>query len=280
MKGMRTAALVAAVGAVSCGAAVITVDFESFGLPANSALPYTGGFTAGGVAFHNTWTSWGSFTSWNGFAVSTWTDTTTPGYLNQFSSFSGNGAEGTTHYLIGYDDGFSLGPDLVMTFATDVLVHGLYLNNTTYAGLAVRDGNDGGFGAVKKFGGPSGTDPDWFVLYVAAYDAASSLIGTNAFYLADYRFANSADDYVISAWTWMDLTSFGTAVRRLEFTLDSSDVGLWGINTPTYVAMDQVKYEVIPEPATALLTLAGLAVAWLGRRRGESAGGDEEPPPC
>ncbi len=275
MKLMCAAALAAVVGAVPCGAAVITVDFESFGLPIDSALPYTGGFTAGGIVFQNSWTSWGTFTSWNGFAVSTWTDPTTPGYLNQFSSFSGNGAEGTTHYLVGFDDGFSLGPDLVMLFPTDVQVHGLYLNNTTYAGLAVRDGDDGGMGLVKKFGGPTGTDPDWFVVYVAAYDAASSLIGTNTFYLADYRFADSAHDYVISAWTWMDLTSFGPTVRRLEFTLDSSDVGLWGINTPTYVAMDQLKYEVIPEPATVILLVTGIAAAALGRRRREPTGDDE-----
>ncbi len=270
MQAIRAAALAVAIGAATASAAIITVDFEAFGLPADSALPYSGGFTNGGVSFQNTWAVWGSFTSWNGFAVSTWTDTSTPGYLNQFSSFSGNGAEGTTHYLIGYDDGFSLGPDLVMVFPTDVLVHGLYVNNTTYAGLAVRDGNDGGFNAVKKFGGPSGTDPDWFVLYVAAYDSTASLIGTTAFYLADYRFPDSADDYVISAWSWMDLTSFGAAVRRLEFTLDSSDVGLWGINTPTYVAMDQLKYEVIPEPCTVGLAMLGLVAVVVGRRRRES----------
>ncbi|MCX7817763.1 MAG: DUF4465 domain-containing protein [Kiritimatiellae bacterium] len=247
--------------ATLCRAAIISVDFESFGLPPHAALPYTGGFTAGGIAFANSWTTWGAFTSWNGFAISTGTNTVTPGYLNQFSAWSGGGAEGTSHYLIGYDDGFSLGPDMVMTFATDVLVHGLYLNNTTYTGLAIRDGDDGGFGAVKKFGGPSGTDPDWYVLYVAAYDASSTLIGTNEFYLADYRFSNSTNDYVISTWTWMDLTGFGPTVRKLEFTLNSSDVGLWGINTPTYVAMDQIKYTVIPEPATFGLLAVALTVA-------------------
>lgn len=268
MRMCRAATYAAVIGVSLSNAAVITVDFENFSLPMNSALPYTGGFTAGGVHFQNTWTSWGAWTSWNGFAVSTWNDTATPGYLNQFSSFSGNGAEGTSHYLVGYDDGFSLGPDLIMTFPTDVLVMGLYVNNTTYAGLAMRDGDDGGLGIAKKFGGPSGTDPDWFVLNIAAYDAASNLIATNSFFLADYRFPNSSEDYVISTWTWLDLSPFGPQVRRLEFTLDSSDVGLWGINTPTYVAMDQLKY--IPEPGTLAFIAFGLAAILLGRRRCDS----------
>ena len=43
------------------------------------------------------------------------------------------------------------------------------------------------------------------------------------FYLADYRFANNASDYIVRDWTFVNLASLG-AVSKLTFGLTSSDV--------------------------------------------------------
>ena len=57
------------------------------------------------------------------------------------------------------------------------------------------------------------------------------------FYLADYRFEDNSQDYIVSDWEYLDLRSLGD-VDSLSFVLSSSDVGAAGINTPTYFSMD------------------------------------------
>jgi hypothetical protein len=59
------------------------------------------------------------------------------------------------------------------------------------------------------------------------------------FYLADYRFADSNDDYIVDSWRQVDLSSLGHATR-VTFALSSSDVGMFGMNTPAYFAVDQI----------------------------------------
>ena len=68
------------------------------------------------------------------------------------------------------------------------------------------------------------------------------------FYLADYRFVNNADDFIVSNWTYANLTDLGV-VDTLQFSLASSDVGDLGMNTPAYFAMDSL----------AVISPAGLA---------------------
>jgi len=263
---LPAAAVAAALLVIPAAATVVT--FEDLGLGVNTNREnLTPGFASGGAAFANTWTDWGSYTGWNGFAQSTRTDTTTPGFGNQFSSFSGNGAGGSATYAVGYDDGFSAGVDMTLAFAADVQVDGLYVNNTTYTALSIRDGD----GFTAPFG-----EGDWYKLTLRGFDAADAALGAMDFYLADYRSAVPGERYIVSDWTLVDLSGFGATVRRLELTLDSSDVGPWGLNTPTYVAVDNVQYTV-PEPGAVGLLVGGLGGMLLFRRRragtGESLAG-------
>jgi hypothetical protein len=70
------------------------------------------------------------------------------------------------------------------------------------------------------------------------------------FYLADYRFADNRDDYILDTWQYVDLTSLGM-IKSLEFTLSSSDIGEWGMNTPAYFAIDTlVSQSVYDRPYT------------------------------
>jgi hypothetical protein len=57
-------------------------------------------------------------------------------------------------------------------------------------------------------------------------------------------------------------------VKTIEFSFASSDTGLFGINTPTYVAVDQlVSVAAIPEPAAFAGLAGGAALAWATTRR-------------
>ena len=89
------------------------------------------------------------------------------------------------------------------------------------------------------------------------------------FYLADFRFADNSLDYIVRDWRFVDLSGLGV-VSRLEFDLASSDSGAFGINTPAYFAMDSLAANAVPEPATPVVLLGGLAAAVLVRRRGRT----------
>jgi len=254
------ACVLAAAGPVFGG---IAADFEDLTLDPNSywnGSDGSGGFTSGIARFNNLYDP--NYWSWEGWSYSNRTDTTTRGWGNQYSAIAGGGiafagggnvvADPNGIYGVGYV-GWVAVPTVTVT---PRVIDGAYVTNTTYAYWSMKEGD----AFAKKFGGADGNDADWFKLTVTGKDADGNATGTVDFYLADYRFADNGRDYILNEWTWMDLSGLG-AVGSLAFTLSSSDVGGFGMNTPAYFAMDNV----VPEPATvAVLAMAGLA---LRRRR-------------
>lgn len=239
------------------------IGFEEFAAPPWSLGPESyyngadgaGGFASGGAAFNNTFVDYGGgFTFWSGWAVSNVTDTTTPGYENQFAAFPGSGADGSAFYGVASVSAFD--PLPTITLPAGAVPQSVRITNTTYAALSMLYGDQ----FATQFGGSTGTDPDWFRLTITGLDAAAAPVGSIEFYLADYRFADSQLDYILDEWTLVDLTPLAGA-RALTLNLASSDNGAWGMNTPAYFALDELLYA--PEPATVVVLLA-LAAA---RRR-------------
>ena len=66
------------------------------------------------------------------------------------------------------------------------------------------------------------------------------------FYLADFRFDDNSQDYIIDTWTAVDLSILGQ-VKTIEFSVSSSDTGDYGINTPTYFAIDGIAIDRCPD---------------------------------
>ncbi len=232
-----------------------TVDFEDLSLPEESF--YNGsdgaaGFTSGGVFFPNQFDM--SFGSWSGFAYSNRTDNTTAGFLNQYGSFAGGGFGGQGNFAVGYvtDPAFGIAVDAA--FATPVWPTTLQVTNTTYTALSIRDGD----AFAKKFGGPSGDDPDYLRLIITGINTAGIPTGSVDFYLADYRFEDQASDYIIDEWETVDLTRLGQ-VSSLRFDIETTDVGMFGPNTPLFFAADQLVFRTVPEPSY-LAGLAGLSL--------------------
>ena len=143
----------------------------------------------------------------------------------------------------------------VISLPTATIVEGGYFTNTTYAALSMLQGD----AFSKKFGGASGNDPDWFVLNITGHNGQTTT-GQVDFHLADYRFSDNSQDFILDQWTWVDLSSLG-AVTDLSFSFDSSDVGSFGVNTPVYFALDHLTVQTIPEPTSAcLLITSGVMV--------------------
>lgn len=204
------------------------------------------------------------FMSWTGWAISTKTDTETPGFNNQYSAITGSGVDGSQAYAVSYHfvpNTMMVNPDAVD--AAPILT-GAYITNATYPYLSMRDGD----AFAKKFGGASGDDPDFFLLTAYGYNFSGEVTDSVEFYLADYRFEDNSQDYIVDEWTWVDLSALGF-VQRVEFVLTSTDVGMFGVNTPTYFCIDNITYDLVtstdneltdqvsvyPNPATDMLTV-------------------------
>jgi hypothetical protein len=66
-------------------------------------------------------------------------------------------------------------------------------------------------------------------------------IGSVDYYLADFRDGKS---FIEESWAWVDLTSLGRYVYRVEISFSGTDVGEYGLNTPTYCAIDDIIYRI------------------------------------
>lgn len=180
------------------------------------------------VTFHNFHDTTGY---WYGFAASNSTDNTTAGYGNQYAAISGSGAQNSANYLIYYSGSLGISKSGNKEFFS------VDINNTTLAALSMRDGD----AFAKKFGGASGDDPDYLLLQIVGYQNGMQLNDTIDFYLADYRFSDNNQDYILDAWTSVNLQGIAQA-DSIMFFFKSSDVGQWGINTPLYFALDNVTF--------------------------------------
>ncbi|MCE3295938.1 MAG: hypothetical protein K0R65_1652 [Crocinitomicaceae bacterium] len=252
------------------------IDFESLVLPQidtfYNGADLGGDFTLsnGGLnaaTFSNTFTTsqWGDY--WNGFSYSNMTDVVTAGFENQYSAYAGSGANGSAVYGVFYPEG-------VITLQGPAQMDSIKITNTTYAALTMLNGNAFSkvFGSPNDAQGtPDGTNGEDFLrVWIIALDGAMAHTDSVEFYLADYRFADNSQDYIVNNWVNVDLSSFGF-VSGLTFRFESSDMSFGYINTPTYFALDDLHFtnvlnveeiaaggvSIYPNPVSDILKIVG-----------------------
>ena len=191
---------------------------------------------------------------------------------NFYAAVPGTGIKGdNSPYIFGYWDSYNAASNIIsFTDGMSHKVKGVYVTNSAINYISMKYGDAYG----KKFGGKEGTDPD-FLKLTATGKNGNVETGSVDFYLADYRSDYSCDDYIVTDWSWMDLSSLGE-VSSIEFSLSSSDNGDYGINTPTYFCLDglsvdsqgtvptsitnaekQEAWSVYPNPATDYIRIKG-----------------------
>ncbi len=223
---------------------IFTSDMENLGL--TSGQYYNGstggnGFQSGHAFFPTVYdTSFGGFWS-SGWAASAVYDSSTTGFMNQYGCMGYTGNNNSNTFAVGTTYG-----SLTIRLTDSLIgkkVNGFYVNNSTYAYKSMRNGD----AFAKKFGDTTGTGcacaqgtyPDWFKLTVKRYYGGTLQNDSVAVYLADYRFSNSAQDYILKNWTFINLSSLGN-VDSLTFFLTSSDNNSFGMNTPAFFCMDDL----------------------------------------
>lgn len=220
----------------------VTADFENLTLNTNEKwdgidTPLGATFSSGDCEFLNYYdTAYGGYWA-SGWAYTNIGDDTTAGFTNLFGNITGLDQSGSGNYAVGQQNarvrltGSSQGK----------LVSGLYITNTTYAYLSMRDGD----AIAKKFGGATGDDPDFFKIVIRNFHNGALSGDSVEFFLADFRDSDNSKDYIVNSWEWLDLTSLGLT-DSLVFTMVSSDVGMWGINTPLFFSIDGLVTNVQP----------------------------------
>ena len=168
---------------------------------------------------------------WGGFTASNRTDISQTGLNAQYTAITAGGHDGSAQYAVAYTYGMP-----TEVYAADGLTHtvtGCYVTNNLWAYQHMLEGESG----VTPFGGASGDDPDYFRLTATGMDSNGQTIGELDFYLADYRFDDPNEDYVLNTWEWFDLSPLGP-VASISFSLWSTKGNYGGFITPAYFCMD------------------------------------------
>ncbi|MCM1006114.1 MAG: DUF4465 domain-containing protein [Prevotella sp.] len=175
---------------------------------------------------------------WNGFTParvsstevqSNWLD-------HQFQIMTGGGVEGVgTPYIVAFWDNQENKSTPVQdrscrityqkTLTSEPAVFApiyVYVQNTAYTYYTMRDGS----AFSKKF------DRDDYLILTAHGVKTDGTELETSIWLAD------GNEY-LNEWTQFDLRGLGE-ITTLYFTLRGSDTGQWGLNTPSYFALDQL----------------------------------------
>lgn len=168
-------------------------------------------------------------TWWNGIAYSKQTNNTLEGTEGMLVAMPGAGADDSEVYAI------MNGSDTITFEGEAFNPQSIQLTNNAYAHSVIEEGNQ----FSKKFGGVEGNDPDYFKVIITGIDEQGAPTGEVEFYLADFRFDDNSKDYIVDSWIIADLSPLGS-VSKLAFSYESSDTGDYGINTPLYVAFDNL----------------------------------------
>jgi hypothetical protein len=250
-----------AIGASEANAQ-LTIGFENFNLPPNSAYSSTASapFQESGVSFNHKY----AFNFWSeGFAYTNKYDSLTAGFTNLYGIRAGKGRNHSAVYNVGQMKG-------VISLAPQNTITGMYVTNTTYAYLSIRDGDS----FARKFGDTTGTGsgttiaqgqyPDFFKLIIRAYKGGTLKSDSVTFFLADYRGTN---DYIVDTWQFVNTSSLGSA-DSLVMTLRSSDNGQYGMNTPGFFAIDELSV-ALSNPVGIAAVEKGTVTAWPNPFRSE-----------
>lgn len=175
------------------------------------------------LSFNTSYTKSDYLVSFMGFGISNRTATgfsATNFTIDQFNNITGKAHSGKQFAVV-----YGQAATITVSNTKGVNVKGFFFTNSSYLVNSVENGDD----YAKKF-----ADGDYLKVTVTADNGKSV-----DFYPADYRTGVT----VVKDWKWLDLSSLGR-VKSLTFTFDGTDKGEWGLNTPLYVCIDDLTYEV------------------------------------
>lgn len=170
---------------------------------------------------------------WGGFAVSKCfeTDAAKGVFENQYSAFNTKAADGEW-FLLYYYDSYSDPCDLI--FKKSVMLNSVKLNLTTYTYASITNEDINTF--ARKF-----EEGDYLKVIFTPLDKFERPVGEGVeCYVVDYR-----DGKRFVADDWQTFPLGFVADGNVRVTIETSDVGEYGANTPLYICLDSLEYNLL-----------------------------------
>lgn len=170
------------------------------------------------------------FGYWGGFALTRKFDTDAANGLfeNQYAVYNASASEGDGA-LIYYYDSYNEPCDIVLKDAT--MLTSVRLNLTTYTYASITDEDINSY--ARTF-----ADGDYLKVVFTAMSADEALDSVEC-YVVDYR---DGKRFVATNWDIYDLRSLGKGYDAVRVTIETTDVGEYGANTPLYIALDELNF--------------------------------------
>ena len=170
------------------------------------------------------------FGYWGGFALTCKFDTDAANGLfeNQYAVYNASASEGDGA-LIFYYDSYNEPCDIVLKDAT--MLTSVRLNLTTYTYASITDEDINSYARIFA-------DGDYLKVVFTAMSADEALDSVEC-YVVDYR---DGKRFVATNWDIYDLRSLGKGYDAVRVTIETTDVGEYGANTPLYIALDELNF--------------------------------------
>ena len=167
---------------------------------------------------------------WGGFAQSKVKDANAANgvFANQYAVYNDSAASGDS-FLIYYYDSFNEPCDIRLK--RDVLLSDVKLNLTTYAYASITNE------AINDFA-RAFIDGDYLKVIFTGMKG-NDVTGVVECYVVDFR---DGKREMATNWSEYSLSGLGEGYNRVRVTIETTDVGEWGANTPLYIALDDLSY--------------------------------------
>ncbi len=216
-----------------------------------------------------------AWSSWMGFAISNIQNNTSGDYSNQYASIT-NGGDNSNQYAIMYSNGS-------IVLHNPSYLRSMRVTNTTYGALTMQNGDP----FAKQFGSPlnaagieDGTNGADFFRLLLTFELmdGTQLSTIKEIYLADFRFEDDTQDYILTNWLTVEFPEIeNEVIKAIHCSFESSDMGEWGMNNPAYFALDNVLLETanlstaqlqtqqlrtFPNPTKDVVKISGIFESW------------------
>ena len=170
---------------------------------------------------------------WGGFAQSRVKDADAANglFANQYAVYNEAAASGES-FLVYYYDSYNEPCDIVVK-QQGVSLRDVMLNLTTYTYASITNE------AINDFA-RAFVDGDYLKVVFTGM-RGNEATGVVECYVVDYR---DGKREMTTEWTTFSLANLGEGYDRVSVTIETTDVGEWGANTPLYIAMDNLSYLV------------------------------------
>ena len=217
-------------GMVACGLEIVdkkpVTEVENFDVAMTQESTY--GFENEVFEFEYFYNE--EYAYWGGFALSNVKDTDPANglFANQYAVFNDSAASGE-NFLIYYYDSFNEPCDIVLKKPVHLSNVKLNLTTYTYASITNEAIND----FARAF-----TDGDYLKVVFTAMKG-NEITGVDECYVVDFR---DGKRIMATDWTEYSLVNLGRDYDHVRVTIETTDIGEWGANTPLYIALDDLVY--------------------------------------